>query len=209
MNKLDRIAYKLTRGKWIIISHYMNPKLLLIHKTVKQVEGPALIIDPGKLYESLLGRIDEYPENIIITQEEITGSYVLTVYIEPVRIPWGRSGNIIVTKTPGEGLRTPKNYRKAWIRRVGENYELRIGYETIRFKISSGELIPVKDLNKREEEALELLREAMIEYGELTTRDTVVLLASSMDIPRSEARRILSSLVQKKYLSIRKGYINL
>ncbi len=210
MAGIHSLINRLLRGRWVLVSHYMNPKLILIHAVVQKVNGQILIVDPHNYYASLLGRLGEEPrENTIIVDKYIAGGYGHVILVEPGEIPWIREYNALATLTPNTGIRVPRIYKKAWIKKAGDTYQLMLGGEEARFKISRGGIIDYGGLSEAEEKALEILRNAMIEYGELTTHDAAVLLSAELGLQRQEARRIMSRLVEKKYLSIRKGYLNL
>lgn len=212
-----RFLEHLTRGRWILISHYMWAKIILALELASRISRrePVVIIDQRNLFtpERLAQlRIRGDQEKIIITNKNIAPHGINNLIIlEPPVFPWKLyTRNILVTTTPGSGLKIPRNYRRAYLKKIHENlYQLVVGNESFRIVIGSGRIqekpAPPGSLGK----AYNVLREAMLEYGELTVRDAIIILEKEMDITRSEARKILSDLLLKKYIKVVHGKINL
>lgn len=211
------ILEPLTTGKWVLISHYMWAKIILVLELASRISRrePVLIIDQGNLLTperlaQLLIRGDQ--EKIMITDKNIAPQGINNLIIlEPPVFPWKlHTRNILVTTTPGSGLKIPKYYRKAYLKKIHEDlYQLTMGNESFRIVIRNGRIQEKVAPPGRLGEAYEILKEAMLEYGELTAKDATIILEKEMDITRDEARKILSDLLLKKYIRIVHGKINL
>jgi hypothetical protein len=209
---LSHIYRKMTWGKWAIISHNMNAKLALLYNYIIRSASTRriIIVDPWNYTDRIIMSLPQkLQDKIIITGEDkalqAPGNTTI-ILVEPRFFPFEQA-NIIATATPGEH-HVPRNYRRIRIRDAGDHYIVSIGGEEYRVKIQ-GTKITEEKLSGELEQTYELIREAMIEYGELTVRDTVFLVSKSLSIDRNKARRIIQQLVEKKYLRINKGTINI
>ena len=210
---LGEIIRLLGRGKWVITSHYLVPKILLVHKVIeyKARYGNVLVIDPQNQYTRTISmiQVSSLSENIVVADTYIPGRYEAIAVIEPETYNEPKNRNIIVTRTPGSSARIPRYYYKASISRAGEEYIARIRGEEIRFRIIGGDIVVEPALSPELREAYTLLRNAMMEYGELTVRDAVFILSRELGYTKDEARKILGRLTEKKYLRITRGLINI
>ncbi len=213
---MSNIVKLLGNGRWILRSHYMNAKIAIVLNIAfyKSVKGRVLIIDWENNLTPIIERIEVRgkPENILITGEtpRDMGDAENILVLEPRKTPLDiHNRNILITTTPGRKIWIPRIYRKAYITRYDEEYKLRTGEEEYRFRLNGINIIEIDKPPGRLGEAYSLLRESILEYGELRVRDVVFILSKNLGISRDEARRILSELTRRKYIGVRKGIVEI
>lgn len=89
----------------------------------------------------------------------------------------------------------------------GRVFELSSPLFTIRLVVSPSGVRPASAPGRLYEKALRVLREALIDYGELRVRDAVDVLSHELGVGRRDARRVLAVLVDKGYIRVESGYI--
>jgi len=208
------IIKELIRGYKILLSHYINPKLVIITNIARYKRDYLLIIDEKQLL-SKTRLIDYIPDKILLANKTIEGVDVDSIiYIEPTSFPWRENrANVLVTLTPGNyNYKPPRYYEKIYLTRINENlYELRFKktMEKYRFRIKGLKLLFIERPSGLTGKAYDIITHAMIEYGELTIKDTIRLLVSELGIDKEEAKRILSKLLTEKYIRVEKKRIYL
>ncbi len=198
-------------GRKTIISHYMNAKLLLIIHIIRYWKNHIIVYDP---YNYLSKHLDMLPDNILLSNN--IGEKPLPrhniVYIEPPRFPWRIfNENIVVTLTPGNyRYRIPSYYDKIYLKKISNNtYELSLRniHERYRFVIQDHRLLFIEKPSGFLGKAYRVIEEALLEYGELSVKDTVSILVYELGIDKKKAREILSKLIENKYIRVEKGRI--
>jgi hypothetical protein len=212
---LKTIYSNMLSGRKAIISHYLNAKIKIILEAIRSTGWKTIIYDPRNIL--IRHYTEKIPDNIPVINKyvEIPENYHL-VALEiqiPLKKLFSRRNNTLITLTPGNYyFKTPREYVKIIIDKVGgEEYLLKFidTGEKYRLRISSGGVSIVEKPEGLVGEAYILLKNSMIEYGELTVKDAVLILRKELGIDRVEARRILSELVMRKYIKIIHGLINL
>ncbi len=212
---LKTIYSNILSGKKIILSHYLNAKIKIVLEAIRSTRWKTIIYDP----RNILARhyTDEIPDNVPVINKyiEIPENYHL-VALEiqiPLKKLFSRRNNTLITLTPGNYyFKTPREYMKIIIDKIGENEYLLKFIDTgekYRLRINSKEVSIVDKPEGLIGDAYILLKNSMIEYGELTVKDAVLILRRELGIDNVKARRILSELVMRKYIKIIHGLINL
>ena len=209
---LEYILDRLGHGRRALISHYLVPKLLLVIKTINHVEEEVIVFDTEHLLEKTQ-LINQIKDNIVITDTIVNiprDKHV--VFLEPNRLPWRIiNRNILVTLTPGTyKFKLPDYYDRIYLNKLSENlYELYIkdSMERLRFRIMGEEIVFEEKPSGILGKAYELLREALMEYGEIRVRDAINILVHELSVSKEKAREILSKLVVEKYARIEKGRV--
>ncbi len=214
---MNTIIETLSKGKWLLKSHYMNAKIALVLNTMyyQSRTGKVLVIDNKGILEEVMSKVPirGNPENMILLDKpyniDTTNIYIGIILVEPEKYPyWIKHGNILVTTTPGNNPGVPRYFKKAVITKYGDEYVLRTSINQYRFKLNGINIIE-ETLKGILGEAYNTLREAVMEYGELTVKDAVFLLVKELGIDKEKARKILSKLGEKKYIRARKGILEL
>ena len=116
----------------------------------------------------------------------------------------------------GVPLKAPHRYglTKLQAQQIDNNtfiLKLRVAgqYLTTTVRVSGVELKELKTppLEAREAKLVEILRNALQEYGTLSQRDAIDIISAELGLKRGEARRLLLELVRKGVLIIEEGYI--
>lgn len=118
--------------------------------------------------------------------------------------------NVVVLLT--RRLRLGRHYKAHAVRWIhGDEYvfETRSEGYSERFAFTGASIEPGPRLGALEARALELLKKSMLEYGELTTKDALFLISRELGVEKEEARRVLSRLVARRYIAIRRGKLEL
>ncbi|ADI32407.1 hypothetical protein [Staphylothermus hellenicus] len=212
---IAEIYEKLLTNKKALISHYMNAKIILVLNAVKHVSRnkKILLVDPG----DILGEkyLVDIPENIIITYKFLEPPRDMVVVVfEPEILPYKLNiENILITLTPGNySFKIPRSYTKIFLKQIQHSiYELLFTDNNERYRVRIGEnkVFLVEKPPGILGRAYEILRESMIEYGELTVKDAAIILSKELGVNKVEARKILSELVLRKYIRVVHGFINL
>jgi len=208
----------LLRGKWILVGHEAWAKDLLVAYLVLHAsrDGHVYIEAHRSWRTDLLGILSEkivgdaVLENIFLVDHirlDRIGDARLLVYIEPAKTPYIRERiNVVVSTTPGSGVKRYYGWRKALLKRVGEREFLLVTSDRrYRITLSPDYIGYAKPPQGVYGEALKLLRRGIVEYGSLTTRDAIDIIAYNLGVKRDQARKILGYLVEKGYIAIRKG----
>ncbi|ABN70252.1 hypothetical protein Smar_1157 [Staphylothermus marinus F1] len=212
---ITEIYEKLLTNKKALISHYMNAKIILVLNAVKHVSRnkKILLIDPGNILREEY--LVDIPENIIITYKFLEPPHdTVVIVFEPEILPYrSKIENVLITLTPGNySFKIPREYTKIFLKQIQHNiYELLFtgSNERYRVRIEGNKVFLVEKPSGILGKAYEILRESMIEYGELTVKDATIILTKELGVNKVEARKILSELVMRKYIRIIHGFINL
>jgi len=211
---MHKLIYRnMMKGKKVLISHYLNIKLLIITDIVKKnPDLRIIIVDQNKLLEKT-GLINNLPQDVIIA-DNISFPLprgVKLIIIEPEYIPWRINNDVLVTTTPLERS-IPRYFEKILLNKVGEvDYQITFlkTMERYRFRVKDHEIILVEKPLGLYGEALKLIEDAVIEYGELTIKDAVNILVNQLGLDKNSARKIIGKLVYEKHIVVKKGRITL
>lgn len=203
------VLEELLSDKWIIECHEAWVKIAVTIHLAKLLAGEnqvlTVIDNPG-----ILHRAAQYlPENIVVTTHPVQGSKH-AVIIDPRTIPHAYilPANTVVLATPGTIRRKPRDWLRARIKRVADNEYIVEGDINERIHLGRNlEIKPVESPPGIKGEALEILRNAVIDYGEITVKDAVIILAHELGIDKAEARKIVLDLARKRYVRIEHGHV--
>jgi len=208
---LEEVLEKLLRGRRALISHYLVAKLVLVVEAVNRVEG-VVVVDPNGFLEKT-GVINRVKDAVLITNTAtgIPRDKTL-VLIEPSFPLTGlHNKNILATLTPGNyKLRLPSYYERVYVNKLGENiYELffKETSERFRFRITGGAVVFEDKPSGIAGRAYEVLRNALVEYGEIRARDAVNIISHELGVDKNTARSLLYKLVSEKYARVVKGRV--
>ncbi len=106
-------------------------------------------------------------------------------------------------------LRKLLRFRVAYLKHAyGKEYILMYSNESVRIRIEPAGIYPALQKPKGIlGKALAVLKDGIMEYGPLTTKDALYVLVGNLKIDKKYARRILQELVNRKYVRIEGGYI--
>ncbi len=204
------VLEELLEGKWIIECHEAWLKaaitIHLARHLVEKNETLPVIDYPGILY-----RIEaSLPENIVLLTQPIQDTYRL-VMIEPRTIktyPVLPENTVILTR-PRTIRRFPRDWCRAKIKRVtGHEYIIQGDINERIVLLNNLEIKTVEAPPGIKGEALEILRNAIIDYGEITVKDATIILAHELGIDKGEARKILVELARKRYVRVEHGHVH-
>jgi len=203
------VLEELLSDKWIIECHEAWVKIAItIHLAkllAKENQELTVIDNPGILHRAAY----YLPENIVLTTQPAQGGKH-AVIIDPHTIPhpYNLPPNTVVLATPGTIRRKPRDWLKARIKRVTNNEYIIEGDINERILLGRNlEIKPVESPAGIKGEALEILRNAVIDYGEITVKDAVIILAHELGIGKAEARKIIIDLARKRYVRIEHGHV--
>lgn len=223
-----RFPWDLLRGCWIILSYSCNAKQLLAayfslllskHKKVYLIKDKSFrnellvllsknnVVKEAVLENIFLIQLDTkiLQHNSLIRSGGDDNVHVLLY--EPPFIPSFCSKNCIVLKTPPLKKKI-KFCRTASLTHVcDQEYLLKSGFSKVRIVISPKYIGVSRELNGKTAKALDLLRRSIVDYGELTIKDAIEILAYNLGIKKDEARKILGLLVEKEYVKVDKKHI--
>ncbi|MEM1555411.1 MAG: hypothetical protein QXM54_02640 [Desulfurococcaceae archaeon] len=217
-DRFRELINRLTTGKRVLISHYINAKLALSKAVIDSLllrDMKILVVDEN-LYMTKYGLLESETPNLTYVQKNSgfnKNTYVdLALFIEPNFIPKPVfSQNILVTVTPKYRLRIPKYYSISYLKKiVGNKYFLEFRDYGERFRI----IVSGLDIDVADDKPhgllgtiLDVLRRSMLEYGELSVKDAVNIVHHELGLENSVARRMIYRLASEKYLEIRKGRV--
>ncbi len=212
----QELYQKLVNGKKAIISHYLNPKMILIVKLANKLRRKnekIIIVDPRNIIQTRYAHL--LLDDIILTNKPPRETKVNTLfiiepeYLNPYKI---MAENIILTLTPGNyRFKVPREYEKIILVKTQDTYMLyfKDTNEKYRFKIVNNQIKTIIKPPGIIGEAYDLLKKSMIEYGEITVKDATIILVKELGISKEEARKILSKLILEKYIRVIHGKINI
>ncbi len=214
-----RFPYSLLRGKWIVEAHESWAKdLLAIYLALHASRnGRVLVksfhtINPG-IIDGLSGIVkDCILDNIVFLEKSFSTNIVdavLYIYVDPYKpfLP-SHEGNIVLFVKPRLGYKKLYGWKKIILKRI-EGYEFLLKTSSIvqRVVISPRYIGYSQGPSGILGRALSLLREGVVEYGVLSVRDAIDIIAYNIGVKRDKARWILGELARKKYVEIRKGEV--
>ncbi|MEM4880132.1 MAG: hypothetical protein QXU22_04670 [Desulfurococcaceae archaeon] len=119
---------------------------------------------------------------------------------------------IVFTSTLRNMPRSLKGFNTVVIKTISNNtysfHDVEEGIK-VRFSIMGDEIRVIEKPGGAFGKALEILENAMVVYGELTTKDAIRLISRELGVSKELARRILGKLIEDKYIRILKGRISL
>ncbi len=100
--------------------------------------------------------------------------------------------------------------RTVRVKRIsGSLFLLTDGLREVRAEITPNGVTAPREPEGLEGEALQVLREAFREYGALTMKDAVLIIAGKLGLKKGEARMVLLDLARSGLVTIRDGYVTL
>jgi len=209
------ILRALFEGKKVLVSHYLNLKLRLIAMGINAINKRVLVVDENN-YLVRTGVASLVGENATIIHKPLKSlppGISSLVFIEPSKPPRKTYvRNVLLTVTPSNKLRVPRYYSRVYLKELSNNlYELHFTdtMEKYRLRLRGLEFIVEERPFGVYGRAYEVLRRAIVEYGELRIRDAVLVLTSELGLDKSRARIILSKLLSEKYFKVDKGRITI
>ncbi|MET1159748.1 MAG: hypothetical protein ABWW65_02195 [Thermoprotei archaeon] len=212
---LNELYAKLLDGAKALISHYLAAKLVLIVRSIESIGSRNVLVIDEKEYLMRMGLLRGVSSDFMIANKllyKLLSEYDRVVLIEPERLPRIRpKTSILVSLTPGSyRFKLPKIYEKVFLKRVSEDlYEIVFDntMEKYRVFIKGSRIYDASKPPGILGRAYEVLANALIEYGELSIRDAVVVLSSELGIDKKKAREIVYMLASKGFMSIEKNRI--
>jgi len=223
-----RFPWDLLKGCWIILSHSCNAKQLLAayFSLLLSKYKKVYLIKDKSFRDELLTVLSKNNvvkeavlENIFLIQLDTkilqrnslignnSGNNVHILLYEPPFVPSFCSKNCIVLKTPPLKKRIKFCKTASLTHICGQEYLLKSEFSKVRIVISPKYIGVARELNGKAAKALDLLRRSIVDYGELTTRDAIEILAYNLGVKKDEARKILGLLVEKGYVKVDKKHI--
>jgi len=209
---LEEVIERFLHGRRALISHYLVAKLALVVEAVNRAEGVVVVVDPSGLLEKtgMISRVKDVA--LIITTATSIPRDKSLVLIEP-GFPLTRlhNKNILATLTPGNYKpRLPSYYERIYVNKLSENlYELffKETSERFRFRITGDAVVFEDKPSGIAGRAYEVLKNALVEYGEIRTRDAVNIISHELGVDKNTARSLLYKLVSEKYAKVVKGRV--
>ena len=217
-----KFPWSMLKGCWVIVGHDANAKqLLAAYFALLVSRDHKVFVIQGKPLKEHLFEItsknivkNAVLDNIIILDYKDGTTRVLCddiekhiIFYEPPILPKCR-GNCIVLTTPPLKRKLAEPWMKATLHKIyGHEYLLRSSSGSLRIVITPEFIGLSKAPSGILGEALNLLRSAIIDYGSITVRDAIDIIAYNLGMKRSEARNILGLLVERKYVAIDKNNV--
>jgi len=207
---LEELIERLAHGRRALISHYLLPKLILVVQVINATGGNTIVVDANHFLERT-GLISGVSDEALLVDTLATFPRDKNlVLIEPPILPARISSrNILITLTPGSfKFKLPSYYERIYLNKLGGDlYELFIkeSNEKYRLRFVEGRVILEEKPSGLAGRAYEVLKNALVEYGELGVRDAVRILAHELSLDRDRARELLYKLVSEKYIKLVKG----
>jgi hypothetical protein len=208
-----RLTGILSAGRHIVYSTDLNILLKLATILVEELKPRAVyVVAEGGVLGLLAGIIGEAGGWVFLAEdvEEAGGpgdSVVICINKPCFTTP---SSSVIVLTT--ERVRAPGSFTRHYLRRLDWGvYAFETPGEAGRvvLTVRGSRVVEGTGLTPVEEKALDLVRNAMLEYGELKVGDAVFIIERELGVSRDAARRIFSKLVSLKYLRVRGGAVEL
>ncbi|WP_440058918.1 hypothetical protein ACSU1N_03750 [Thermogladius sp. 4427co] len=178
-----------------------------------RVLKPVYIIADKSLHDKIAGSLASGESDVYLLEDtgvvEAAGNLPTVICIDKPCFQTG-SENVIIFST--KRVKSPPSYTRHYLRRVDwgvYSFETPGEGERVVITLDKGVLREGSGLTVVEEKALELVKEAMINYGELKVGDVVFIISRELGVTKERAREILSKLVARRYLRVRKGSIEL
>ena len=206
---MEMVLEELLEGKWIIECHEAWLKAAITISLAKRLAGKNEAL-PVIDYLGILYRIEaSLPENIVLLTHPVQDIDRLVI-IEPRTIKTYHilPENTVILTSPRTIRRLPRDWFKAKIKRVtGHEYIIQGDINERIVLLNNLEIKTVEAPPGIKGEALEILRNAIIDYGELTIKDATIILAHELGINKGEAREILVELARKRYIRVEHGHV--
>jgi len=212
---LFNFPWSLLQGKWVISGHdsWSKQLLALYLSLLASREGIVYLVTYQPIRIELIDELKDVVEkigynedNIIVVHrrrlEKIDNARLIIFYEIPYT-PKIDFSNIIIFTTPGSGVRKYRDWTRITLKKVDEKeYLLKTPEGYLRLTISTKYIGLSKPLTGIYLEALNLLRKSIVEYGSLTIRDAIEILAYNLGLKKHKARELLGYLVKKGYVKI-------
>lgn len=210
---------QLLKGRRVLVSLYINPKLILVKNVIEKAVNTGrvvLIVDPKALL-SKFQLIDTTRREVSYVEKlELSGDISLfnnVFIIEPNYFPkLVGAVNVLVTTSPRFSVKRLRGFTKVYLKKIhGSTYliELTDTMERFRLRITGGF---VEALENKPTGVLgriyDVLRNGLMEYGELRVKDAVNLLKHELGLTKQQAYMYLRKLASEKFIEVKKGYIS-
>jgi len=208
-----RLAGILSAGRHIVYSTDLNILLKLAAMLVDELKPRVVyVIAEGELLGLLAGMIGEGGGRVFLAEDAegagVLGDSVALCINKPCfSLP---SSSIIVFTT--QRIRAPGSFTRHYLRRLEWGvYAFETPGEAWRvvLTVKGSRVVEGTGLTPVEEKALDLIKNAMLEYGELKVGDALFIIERGLGVSRDAARKIFSKLVSIRYLRVRGGVVEL
>jgi len=201
---ISEVAVKLVkyRGKPIILIDNTGLYRVEVLDNIAKRYGVVNALDMVKIFNKCILPLDNVKEIPSILVFNIDEQCISSLKRSSSRI-------LFATCSKVGNLRKMLRFRIAYLKHAyGREYLLTYLNETIRICIEpTGIRLSLQTPRGILGKALNALRDSIMEYGTITTKDAIYVLMGSLKIDKRYARKILQELVNKKYIKIEGGYI--
>ncbi|WP_434731735.1 hypothetical protein WLZ34_02430 [Thermogladius sp. KZ2Tp1] len=207
-----RVVEALARGRHVVYTSDINVVLKLVARFVEETTGGRVnVVAERGVTEALAAVLTRGLERVVLSEdpgEGLPGPETRLVCVDKpcFDVP---AENVVVFLT--RGVKAPRFYTRHYLRRLDWGvyvFETPSTGERVVLTASGG-LAEGTGLAPLEERALELVKKAMLDYGELRVGDVLFLIEREMGVSKNAAREILSKLVSRRYLRVRRGVVEL
>lgn len=210
---MDKILRELSHGHNVIVGHHATAKLALASSLAiyNQAWRSVVVVGPEELLRGL--KVEAFKEDRVLMSSdmafEIAGD-AMYILLEPGSLPHPRAGaDVTALSTPGALPRIPRGYRRFRLYEAGPSeFVIRsiAGDFSDRFVVSEG---MAREAGERYGRVLDVLRRAMLDFGELRVRDATFILMRELSVDRRVAMKLLGELARRKMIRVRSGRVEL
>jgi len=202
----------LVKNRKLLISHYVNIKLRIVIDIVNSIENRYVIVDSRNLLVKTNLLEDLRKDTVLVTDKIPVETGFTVIVLEPTSLKNVYiHENILVTTSPlYKRIQYLKLFKPVYVTRIyGNLYEVFIkeNMEKYRLRLVKDKLVYEDKPPGLTGRAYDIVRNAILEYGELTVKDVVNMLIRELGVSKIEARRILYRLVAERYLKIVKNHV--
>ena len=208
-----RVVEVLARGRHVVYTSDINVALKLVARFVEETTGGRVnVVAERGVAEALAAVLTRGLERVVLSEkpeEGLPGPETRLVCVDKPCFD-APAENVVVFLT--QRVKAPRFYTRHYLRRLDWGvyvFETPSTGERVVLTTSGGRLVEGTGLAPLEERALELVKKAMLDYGELRVGDVLFLIEREMGVSKNAAREILSKLVSRRYLRVRRGVVEL
>lgn len=215
---LNYLLDQLLRGRRALISPFINAKLSLVKNLVERAVAAGrsvLIVDPQGLL-ARLQLVDLSRKGVFYAEslDFVKNTYPFSNFfiLEPHYLPKLHGINdVLVTTHVRSMAKLHGFYTRVYLKRLfGSTYliELADTMERFRLRITGGVVEAVE--NKPSGfvgRVYEVLKNSLMEYGELKVKDAVNVLKHELGLTKQQALMYLRKLASERFIEVKKGYV--